>query len=196
MAQRGIDITVSANVSTMDLADATLPERISAIVAEYKIPVSRLQFEITESALMGDADSVGNVLQRLRTAGFRLSIDDFGTGYSSLAQLKHMPVSELKIDKSFVLGLPGNADDAVIVRSTIELAHNLGLTIVAEGAENDPCIAFLRAAGCEIAQGYGISRPISAADFEAWLGKRQSPEHSRRVDAQLPEGGLLAIFPT
>jgi diguanylate cyclase (GGDEF)-like protein len=193
-AQKGIDIKVSANLSTIDLADSALPDRITTILHEHGVPVDRLQLEITESALMTDTDSAHGVLERLRAAGFRLSIDDFGTGYSSLAQLKHMPVSELKIDKSFVLGLPGNADDAVIVRSTIELGHNLGLTIVAEGAENDQCLAFLREAGCEYGQGYGISRPISAADFETFLAKRQPLQRPLKADAT-PEGGLLALQP-
>ncbi|MEO8467077.1 MAG: EAL domain-containing protein, partial [Gammaproteobacteria bacterium] len=173
-ADRGIDVIVSVNISTVDLIDVAFPERLAAIVTEHGVSPHQLQLEITESALIQDPENAGAVLQRLRQEGYRLSIDDFSTGYSSLAQLKHMPVSEIKIDKSFVLGLPNNLDDAVIVRSTIELGHNLGLSVVAEGTENDACIAFLRSAGCDLAQGYGISRPLAAADFVAWLEKRHA----------------------
>ena len=192
-ADRGIELVVSVNISTMDLIDVAFPERLTAIVAGHGVSPDRLQLEITESALMQDPENAGAVLQRLRQAGYRLSIDDFGTGYSSLAQLKHMPVSELKIDKSFVLGLPNNLDDAVIVRSTIELGHNLGLSVVAEGTENDACIAFLREAGCDLAQGYGISRPVSADDFVAWIEKRHAALEPARDTPRVTPGDDFAF---
>jgi diguanylate cyclase (GGDEF)-like protein len=176
---RGLDLVVSANVSTIDLVDPHFPERLTRLIAEHRVPASRLTLEVTESALMSDPAGAGAVLERLRAAGFKLSIDDFGTGYSSLAQLKHMPVSELKIDKSFVLGLPDNADDAVIVRSTIELGHSLGLSVVAEGVEHERCMEFLRAAGCDLAQGYGISRPLPREDLLAFLALRAGASPAR-----------------
>jgi diguanylate cyclase (GGDEF)-like protein len=190
---RDIDLIVSVNISTIDLIDMTFPERLAAIVAEHGVSPDRFQLEITESALMQDPENAGAVMERLRKNGYRLSIDDFGTGYSSLAQLKHMPVSELKIDKSFVLGLPNNLDDAVIVRSTIELGHNLGLSVVAEGTEHDACIAFLRDAGCDLAQGYGISRPLAADDFITWLEKRHGAIAPDRDTSGLNPGGQLAL---
>ena len=124
---------------------------------------------MTESALMRDPTTALSVLTRLREAGFGLSIDDFGTGYSSLAQLKRMPVDELKIDKSFVLHLSESPEDAVIVRSTIELAHTLGLKVVAEGVETVDGWQCLRDFGCDTAQGYLIAKPLAPADFERWL---------------------------
>jgi EAL domain-containing protein (putative c-di-GMP-specific phosphodiesterase class I) len=118
---------------------------------------------------MRDPTTALAVLARLRDAGFGLSIDDFGTGYSSLAQLKRMPVDELKIDKSFVLHLSAASDDAVIVKSTIDLAHTLGLKVVAEGVETVDGWHTLRALGCDTAQGYLTAKPQSPADFERWL---------------------------
>ena len=124
--------------------------------------------EITESAIMDDPQRAEATLNKLAAQGFKLSIDDFGTGYSSLAYLKRLPVSELKIDKSFVMGMESDASDAKIVRSTIDLAHNLGLSVVAEGVESAAILAQLRALGCDEAQGYFISRPLPAHEFNAW----------------------------
>ena len=117
---------------------------------------------------MDDPQRAEAMLNRLSEQGFKLSIDDFGTGYSSLAYLKRLPVDELKIDKSFVMGMEAGEDDAMIVRSTIDLAHNLGLTVVAEGVETAAILERLRALACDEAQGYHISRPVPAQEFLAW----------------------------
>jgi EAL domain-containing protein (putative c-di-GMP-specific phosphodiesterase class I) len=114
------------------------------------------------------------MLNRLSEQGFKLSIDDFGTGYSSLAYLKRLPVDELKIDKSFVMGMTKAEDDAMIVRSTIDLAHNLGLTVVAEGVETADILALLRTLRCDEAQGYHIARPLPVEDFMAWHAGQQA----------------------
>ena len=128
--------------------------------------------EITESSIMDDPQRAEHTLNRLSERGFKLSIDDFGTGYSSLAYLKRLPVDELKIDKSFVMGMEAGEDDAMIVRSTIDLAHNLGLGVVAEGVENADVLEQLRALSCDEAQGYHIGRPLPVDGFLAWLQKQ------------------------
>jgi EAL domain-containing protein (putative c-di-GMP-specific phosphodiesterase class I) len=123
---------------------------------------------------MRDAEYALDVLTRLKALGVRLAIDDFGTGYSSLAHLKRLPVDELKIDKSFVLSMTHDSDDAIIVRSTIELGHNMGLSVVAEGVEAPAALAMLRDYRCDMAQGYLISRPLAATDLTAWLVDRSA----------------------
>src|SRR5205807_13903 len=130
---------------------------------------SRLILEITETSVMSDAEYAMQVLNRLAAMGLTLAIDDFGTGYSSLSYLKRLPVDEVKIDKSFVLNMQHDENDAVIVRSIIDLAGNLGLRVVAEGVETTSTWDALRDMGCDIAQGYVISRPLPADQFDAWL---------------------------
>jgi EAL domain-containing protein (putative c-di-GMP-specific phosphodiesterase class I) len=142
--------------------------RVDAILVRHGVPRSGFCLEITESAIMDDPQRAQNTLEELARSGFKLSIDDFGTGYSSLAYLKSLPVNELKIDKSFVMGMEQGEDDAMIVRSTIDLAHNLGLTVVAEGVETGGILERLRALACDEAQGYHISRPMPAQEFLAW----------------------------
>ncbi len=166
---RGLDIKVSVNLSALDLLNESLPQLLERAMANYRLLPRQLGLEVTESAVMRDPVTALSVLARLREAGFGLSIDDFGTGYSSLAQLKRMPVDELKIDKSFVLHLSESSEDAVIVRSTIELAHTLGLKVVAEGVETVDGWQCLRDFGCDTAQGYLIAKPLAPADFERWL---------------------------
>jgi EAL domain-containing protein (putative c-di-GMP-specific phosphodiesterase class I) len=128
-----------------------------------------LILEITETSVMSDAEYARRVLNRLSAMGLTLAIDDFGTGYSSLSYLKRLPVNEVKIDKSFVLNMQEDENDAVIVRSIIDLARNLGLRVVAEGVETTDAWEALRGMGCDIAQGYYISRPLPADQFGAWL---------------------------
>lgn len=161
-------LRVSVNLSTRDLLDPELSERLGAILQRHSVGASSFCLEITESAIMDDPQRAEAMLNRLSEQGFKLSIDDFGTGYSSLAYLKRLPVDELKIDKSFVMGMEVGEDDAMIVRSTIDLAHNLGLTVVAEGVENAAILERLRALACDEAQGYHISRPVPAQEFLAW----------------------------
>ncbi|MCO5104571.1 MAG: EAL domain-containing protein [Burkholderiaceae bacterium] len=165
---RALALRVSVNLSTRDLLDPDLSLRLGAILARYAVRAESFCLEITESAIMDDPQRAEAMLNRLAQQGFKLSIDDFGTGYSSLAYLKRLPVNELKIDKSFVLGMQSGGGDAQIVRSTIDLAHNLGLTVVAEGVEDAGLMERLRAMACDEAQGYHISRPMPAEQFPLW----------------------------
>ncbi len=163
------DLTVSVNLSTHDLLDEQLPTRIEHLLAEHGTPPERLTLEITETALLADTPRTMTTIQRLSALGVRLSLDDFGTGYSSLSYLRRLPVAELKVDQSFVKNLLLDEQDEVIVRSTIDLGHNLGLQVVAEGIENGPVLARLGELGCDIGQGYGISRPLAPELFMTWL---------------------------
>ncbi len=163
----GQDIRVAINLSTRDLLDLEFPNRLAVLMAQYQVPTSGFCLEITESAIMDDPQRAEATLNKLSGQGFKLSIDDFGTGYSSLAYLKRLPVNELKIDKSFVMGMEHDQNDAKIVRSTIDLAHNMGLTVVAEGVENAAILAQLGELDCDEAQGYHMSKPVPVTDFQA-----------------------------
>ena len=169
---RALGLRVSVNLSTRDLLDPLLSARLGAMLAQHGVPASAICLEITESAIMDDPQRAEAMLNLLSKQGFRLSIDDFGTGYSSLGYLKRLPVDELKIDKSFVINMEANANDATIVRSTIDLAHNLGLGVVAEGVEIADVLEQLRALSCDEAQGYHIGRPLPVDGFLAWLQKQ------------------------
>ncbi|WP_342654662.1 EAL domain-containing protein [Pseudomonas sp. F3-2] len=170
-ARRGLHVQLSVNISADDLLGGDLPDRVSDLLKLYRVPAEQLIFEITESAVMREPEQSLNVLNRLRECGISLSVDDFGTGYSSLAHLKRLPVQELKIDQSFVRNLDETSEDAVIVRSTIEMSHNLGLKVVAEGVEYEHSLRLLERWHCDTAQGYLISRPLNAVAFEAWIAK-------------------------
>jgi diguanylate cyclase (GGDEF)-like protein len=170
-ARRGLHVQVSVNISADDLLSEDLAERVSNLLTLYRVPAEQLVFEITESAVMREPEHALRVLNRLRECGISLSVDDFGTGYSSLAHLKRLPVQELKIDQSFVRNLDETSEDAVIVRSTIEMSHNLGLKVVAEGVEYAHSLRLLERWHCDTAQGYLISRPLTAVAFEAWIAK-------------------------
>ena len=161
-------IRIAINLSTRDLMDVDFPTRLEAILGQHAIGADAFCLEITESAIMDDPPRAQTTLNRLSEMGFKLSIDDFGTGYSSLAYLKRLPVDELKIDKSFVMNMEKDEDDAKIVRSTIDLAHNLGLTVVAEGVENGLIWGKLQDLSCDEAQGYFMSRALPASEFAAW----------------------------
>jgi len=167
--RRGLRLQLSLNICADDLLSDDLAERVSALLRVYRLPAEQLIFEITESAVMREPERALKVLHQLRECGISLSVDDFGTGYSSLAHLKRLPVQELKIDQSFVRDLDETSEDAVIVRSTIEMSHNLGLKVVAEGVEYAHSLRLLERWQCDTAQGYLISRPLSAAAFEAWV---------------------------
>lgn len=169
---QGLPLRVSVNLSTRDLLDPELSHRLAEILVRHGVAASAFCLEITESAIMDDPQRAEAMLNRLSEQGFKLSIDDFGTGYSSLAYLKRLPVDELKIDKSFVMGMETGEDDAMIVRSTIDLAHNLGLTVVAEGVETAAIQDRLRALACDEAQGYHIARPLPVDDFLAWQARQ------------------------
>jgi diguanylate cyclase (GGDEF)-like protein len=160
--RQGFDPDVSVNLSSVDLLNPKLPDLVLTHLQQSQVPAQKLILEITESAVMKESDRAIRVMQHLRHYGIRFSIDDFGTGYSSLAQFKRLPVDEIKIDKSFVLALAANSDDAVIVQSTIDLGHNLGVKVVAEGVENTDSWRLLLKMGCDYAQGYFISKPLPA----------------------------------
>lgn len=159
---------LSVNISARDLMDQDLPAKFSEILFRHKVSAASFCLEITESAIMDDPVRAQNTLESLHALGAELSIDDFGTGYSSLAYLKQLPVDELKIDKSFVMNMEHDANDAKIVRSTVDLGHNLGLRVVAEGIESEQAWDLLSQMGCDSGQGYLMSRPIPASEFGAW----------------------------
>ena len=161
----GVDLGVAINLSAMDLMDADF---IHECQRRHRVSPEKIILEVTEGALMRDVDYAVRMLHRLRAGGIRLSIDDFGTGYSSLAQLKRMPVDEIKIDKSFVMQMIEGSDDAVIVRSTIELGHNMGLSVIAEGVETDVSLALLKSYRCDMVQGYLFSAPLAPDALVAW----------------------------
>lgn len=165
----GYPINVSVNLSMANLQDEDLPDQILGVINGCSAKPEWLELEITESAMMTDPQRVLKVLNQLSGFGMRLAIDDFGTGYSSLAYLKQLPVDEIKIDKSFVLNMAEDNEDGVIVRAAIDLAHNLGLKVVAEGVVSYKTWSTLSALGCDTAQGYYISRPLSADQLTRWL---------------------------
>jgi diguanylate cyclase (GGDEF)-like protein len=169
----GLTINVSINISARDLLSPELPQRFAEMLAQHDCDAPWIWLEITESAIFHDPGHALANLERLRAQGCRISIDDYGTGYSSLAYLKRLPVDELKIDRSFVNGMVENHNDEVIVRSTIELAHNLGLKVVAEGVETPAMLRRLQDLHCDMAQGFLLSRPIPARDIPRWM--RESP---------------------
>jgi diguanylate cyclase (GGDEF)-like protein len=171
--QRGLHIQLSVNISVADLADDDLAIRVTALLMQYEVAAEQLIFENTESAIMHNPQQALSVLEQLRGCGISLSVDDFGTGYSSLAQLQRLPVQELKIDQSFVRNLDSTTGDGVIVRSTIEMSHNLGLKVVAEGVEFEPSLKLLKQWKCDTAQGYLISRPLNAMAFEMWMRRER-----------------------
>ena len=166
---RGIDLPVAVNLSAHSLHNLALPGQVAAILAAARLPADRLDIELTESAMMSDLTNAVLILDGLSDMGVRLSIDDFGTGLSSLSYLKRLPVNELKIDKSFVVDMAEDENNAVLVRSIIDLSHNIGRLVVAEGVEDHEVLQLLEMLGCDAVQGHYISRPCNAEDIEAWL---------------------------
>lgn len=165
----GLPMNVSVNLSARDLMDPELSERFHAMLEQSFCAARWFTLEITESAILDDpSHAIGN-MKRLHALGCRLAIDDYGTGYSSLAYLRHLPVDELKIDKTFVMGMARDPSDGVIVRSTIDLAHNMGLAVVAEGVEDEDTLEELRALRCDLVQGYWLSRPLEHAEIAEWM---------------------------
>ena len=167
----GQRLPVAVNVSARSLHDNRIVDDVEEALLTHDLRADRLQIEVTESAVMADAGNAATVLSSLTSRGVAVSIDDFGTGYSSLGLLRKLPVHELKIDKSFVMGMGGDGgEDTAIVRSTADLAHNLGLNVVAEGVEDQWTLDLLATFGCDQAQGYHIARPMSGSAFTGWLG--------------------------
>ncbi|MDP2112268.1 MAG: EAL domain-containing protein [Thiobacillus sp.] len=169
LQKKGYALTMAVNLSARNLHDMELPASILALLAESGVAPQDLILEITESAVMTNPSNGLTILTELDRMGVTLAIDDFGTGYSSLAYLKRLPVDELKIDKSFVTDMEENDNDAVIVRSTIDLAHNLGLKVTAEGVETQGAWDLLEILGCDNSQGYFMGKPMPAEKLEAWL---------------------------
>ena len=167
--RHGLHLKVAVNLSVWNLQDPTLVDALKAIFATWNIPPSCLELEITESAMMANPDRALDVLTQLNKMGVHLAVDDFGTGFSSLAYLKKLPVHSLKVDKSFVIGMAKEENDIMIVRSTVELAHNLGLSVVAEGVESQEILDLLARHNCDVAQGYHIGRPMPLADITRYL---------------------------
>ena len=177
--ERGINTSIAVNLSTRDLQDPDITTRISSLLAENQISSKRLELEITESSIMHDPIRALDALGHIAAMGINITIDDFGTGYSSLSYLKRLPANSVKIDKSFVIGMVQDPNDAAIVRTSVDLAHNLGLKVVAEGVESQDVMQLLTKQGCDSAQGFYISRPLSAEDFVAWL--ENSPWPLQRI---------------
>jgi len=172
-------LSVAVNLSAQDLAEEDLSELAAQALATWNVAADRLILEITETTVMENDASLERNLRQLRELGVRLSIDDFGTGYSSLARLKILPVDEIKVDVSFVRDMTRNMQDERIVRSVIDLAHNLGITVVAEGVEDRQTLEQLADMGCDIAQGFHISPPLSAAEFGNFLRRHQAGQWRR-----------------
>jgi EAL domain-containing protein (putative c-di-GMP-specific phosphodiesterase class I) len=187
----GYPLSVAVNLSARNLLEDELPATIGNLLWEHGLQPGYLALEITEGLIMEDPERAREIITRLDSMGIRIAIDDFGTGYSSLAYLKRLPAGEIKIDKSFVMEMDRDREDAVIVRSTIELAHSLGRPVVAEGVENDLVRRELEALGCDFGQGYLFSPPLPAGEFEAWLcNSAWSPQ-----DAVIPGAGPDALDP-
>jgi EAL domain-containing protein (putative c-di-GMP-specific phosphodiesterase class I) len=193
----GHDIGLAVNLSVRNLYDPSLPGHLEALLAKHGVRAADLTLEVTESELMDDPSLALQVLTQLDGLGIATSVDDFGTGYSSLTYLKDLPIREIKIDRSFVSGMRSRADDLTIVRSTIDLGHNLGLEVVAEGVEDPAIMARLVELGCDLAQGYLLSRPLSAEDLRHWLMRQGWPQlpsngqHVRRPPSIAPAPTLL-----
>ncbi len=166
---QGIELAVSVNVSARELIQSSLPDTFMGLLRKHGVDPQWIWIEVTESAIIDDPNHAIETLDRLHALGIRISIDDFGTGYSSLSYLKRMPVDELKIDKSFVMGMMDHKDDETIVRSTINLGHNMGMKVVAEGVETEAMMAQLRMLDCDLVQGFHISRPLPPEKLEAWM---------------------------
>ena len=177
--QEGVELRVAVNLSTRNLLDRALPKQVAALLERCGVAAELLELEVTETSMLASPTRARAVLDELADLGIRLSIDDFGTGYSSLAYLRELPVDEIKIDRSFVMGMVEQAGDAVIVRSTVDLGRNLGLEVVAEGVETAEQWDRLRDLGCDTAQGYYLSRPMPGTEMRAWLRQWRAQTSAR-----------------
>ncbi len=189
----GLELQLSVNLSARTLHDDRLPELVADSLKTWGVEPHNLILEITESAIMIDPDGAFDVAEQLRQLGVLLSVDDFGTGQSSLAYLKRFPLHELKIDKSFVMQMTQDENDAVIVSATIDLAHNLGLQVTAEGVETEEHASLLKDLGCDVAQGYFFSRPLPADEMTDWLGDRGVSQRPRLFGAGRMNGVLTDL---
>jgi diguanylate cyclase (GGDEF)-like protein len=185
--EAGFDLHVAVNTTVADLQDTRFPDEVAAALREYGLPPEALVLEVTENTVLADPVRVGDVLARLGELGLGLSLDDFGTGFSSLTHLKTLPVGEVKVDRSFVARMTSDPVDAAIVNATIQLAHSIGIRVVAEGVEDQKTWSSLVASGCELVQGYALSRPLPATELEELLRVAPRPER-----AALPAGHVAA----
>lgn len=179
--QSGHELAVAINLSARSLHDGGIVHDVSEDLTRYELPGRLLQIEITESSIMADPARARRILDQLHEMGVNLSIDDFGTGYSSLAYLQELPVNEIKIDRSFVTNVVDSPADQVIVKSTIDLAKNLGLTSTAEGIESAPALSWLRSAGCDQAQGFHIARPMPAHELGEWISEARARDSTQTL---------------
>ncbi|MCG8633852.1 MAG: bifunctional diguanylate cyclase/phosphodiesterase [Desulfobacterales bacterium] len=175
---QNLKLSIAVNISPTTFLDAELPNMIIGMLSLYEVPAEYIIFEITEGTMIKDPALALEIMKRLTDMGIRISIDDFGTGYSSLAYLKKLPATEVKIDRSFVMDMLNSENDAVIVRSIIDLGHNLSLNVVAEGVENQETVNRIKKQGCDVFQGYHLSKPINNEEFLTWLA-RQKEEQKR-----------------
>ena len=169
------ELPVAVNVSMQNLQDENLPALLATLLERHSVRPETLKIEVTETALMADPQRSAEIFAQLREMGVKVSIDDFGSGYSSLAYLKQLPVHELKIDRSFVIGIKPSAEEIAIVRSAIEIGHSLGLMVVAEGVETQAAWDILAELGCDAVQGYLIARPMPARQLGRWLSAGWAP---------------------
>ncbi len=192
--EAGIHIGLAINVSGREFADVTLVERVAKHLRQYDLPPDMITLEVTETEIMADLAQASKVLDQLSALGIKIGIDDYGTGYSSLAYLHRLPVQELKIDRSFVTNLPNEASNRIIVRSSIAMAHSLGLRVVAEGAEDELTCAMLAEAECDFIQGYYLSKPKEASVLQQWLLEGATLEFSPIVEIPGSHGAALMLM--
>jgi EAL domain-containing protein (putative c-di-GMP-specific phosphodiesterase class I) len=189
----GLPTTVAVNISASNLLDLELPDQIRTLLKVRGLDPATLMLEVTETTLMVDPDRAAELLGRLQAIGVRVSIDDYGTGYSSLARLRELPVNELKLDRSFLVGMTHDARAGAIVRSSVELAHSLGLTLVAEGIETEEDQQVLRELSCDLGQGYHLARPMPADELMAWVANRSAGNHVAIPAQQQRSGGRVGL---
>ena len=175
---QGLELAISVNVSTRNLIDIEFPDEVRRALEDNGVEPRFLELEITESTMLEDPFRTKIVLEKLNALGVRLAIDDFGTGYSSLAYLKHLPVHEIKIDRSFVMQMDEDPDGHTIVRSAIDLGRNLGFRVTAEGVENQETWEMLETLGCDTAQGYFLTKPIPPDELAEWAARTATASHS------------------
>jgi diguanylate cyclase (GGDEF)-like protein/PAS domain S-box-containing protein len=190
-ADEGRRLPIAVNLSLRDLVDPGFPGELAALIGKWRMPATMLKLEVTESSVVEDPRRTEDVLERLGAMGLRFSIDDFGTGYFSLAYLKRLPIDEIKIDRSFVAAMTVHEEDEVIVRSTIDLGHSLGLSVVAEGVETRSVMERLAPFGCDVAQGYYLGRPMPPDEFEIWLDHHPASGEPNIGKRKFREGTVL-----
>jgi len=187
----GHELTVSVNLSARDLLDRDLPRQIERMLDSHGLPPEALQIEITESMIMSEPYRAVQTVRQLRDLGLRVAVDDFGTGYSSLANLRRLPINELKIDRTFITPLLRDDSDLIIVRSTINLGHDLGLQVIGEGVEDELTLKRLETLGCDLVQGHHVSHPLEADAFTQWIALTPASEPKAHTSPRKAHPDLL-----